>query len=74
MNKMIQLDFFKNDEIEDLRLEIDSVRNMSDKVRKSVHAKIGKLDSAYKALEERLSLIEAFICSDKKAGQRTPLT
>lgn len=59
-----QLDFFPQDksEIDELKNDVQSVKESSDKVRKSIYAKHGELAKKYLELNERLQIIERNIC------------
>jgi hypothetical protein len=62
---MIQLDFFKTDEeliIEDIQKRVEAIKISSDKVRRGTYARLNEQSKILLDLEERLSLIEKYIC------------
>ena len=59
---MLQLDFFEDDEVLRLRMEIEKVKVSNDKVRKSLFGKNGDLVKKYIELDERMKVIERNIC------------
>jgi hypothetical protein len=59
-----QLDFFLPDlsDIDCLRIDVETVKYSSDKVRKSIFARHGELARKYMELHERLQILERNIC------------
>ena len=59
-----QLDFFQDEHspMELIRKDVKGIKESSEKVRKSMFAKHGELYKQYTDLNERISLIEKFIC------------
>ena len=60
-----QLELFPHDkknEIEFLKDEVKTVKESSDKVRKSLFARHGELARKYSELSERLQILEKNIC------------
>jgi len=58
---MIQLDFFLDDEAL-IRLEIEKVRESTEKVRRGMFARHNELAKHFVDLDERLRIIEKHIC------------
>ncbi len=58
---MVQLDFFQNEE-DLLFVEIQKVKESSDKVRKSIYARHNELERKYNDLLHRLDIFERHIC------------
>lgn len=59
---MLQLDLFPQDENDIIRLEINKIRESSDKVRRALFARHGELAKLYLDVNDRLSIIERHIC------------
>lgn len=59
---MLQLDLFPQDENDIMRLEINKIRESTDKVRRGLFARHGELAKLYLDVNERLSIIERYIC------------
>lgn len=62
---VVQLDFFKTHEesrIDALEASFDKVKQSCDKVRKGQFAKIGELNKKIEDLEQRLAILERYIC------------
>ena len=60
-----QLDFFKTAEesrVDALEKSFERVRDSCDKVRKGQFAKIGELNKKITDLEQRLAILEKYIC------------
>lgn len=64
MNIVYQYDLFetKPTELELVKIEIDRVKESSNKVRKGTYCEINKLKNRVLELEERLAIIERNIC------------
>ena len=65
----IQLDLFKTFEqsqIDSLRLEMHTVKQSSEKVRKGLYARNGELTKRMLELEDRLNHIERGLCYAEK--------
>ena len=63
---LVQLDFFRSYEecqIIELTRAFKEVKDSADRVRKSQFAKIGAHEKRIAELEERLELLERFICT-----------
>jgi hypothetical protein len=60
-----QLEFFptETNEIECLKEDVKSVKESTDKVRKSIFARHGELARKYMELNERMQIIERNICA-----------
>ncbi len=62
MNKVLQLDFFEETEITQMKSEIESMSESLNRIRKGLYAKNGSLEKKYQELDERLGIIERNIC------------
>ena len=58
---MIQLDFFLDDEAL-MRLEMEKIRESTEKVRRGMFARHNELAKYYMELDQRLGIIEKNIC------------
>lgn len=64
----VQFDFFKTKEesrIDAVEDGLEKTRISSDKVRRSIFAKVGALEKKLNDYEDRLAIIERNICLDK---------
>lgn len=64
MAKVIQLDFFQDDEISTLKADFEEVKESCNRVRKKQFAEIGKLTKIVNELVERLDILERNICKN----------
>jgi hypothetical protein len=62
---MIQLTFFPEDEVHELRKELVKVKTSNEKVRRAMFARHGELAKMYTDLLDRLEIIERNICKPK---------
>ena len=63
----LQLEFFEEKtEWDLLKEDVESVRESSDKVRKSLFARHAELARKYMELHERLEIMERHICKESK--------
>lgn len=63
---VVQYDFLKTKEEswkEEIEKNIISVKTSSDKVRRGMYAKLGDLQKKNMELEQRLSILEKYICT-----------
>jgi hypothetical protein len=60
---LIQLDFFRDDDISIIRQELDRLKSSNDRLRKALFARHGELAKKYMDVHERLSIIERHICT-----------
>ena len=65
MPKVIQLDFFHDDEMSALKADFKEVKDSCDRVRKKQFAEIGKLTKVVNDLVERLEILERNICKNQ---------
>jgi len=64
---MIQLDFFQShDELDLIRIELKSIKESNDKVRKGMFARHNELAKILLNISERLEIIERNICKGEK--------
>lgn len=64
MPKLIQLDFFEETEISELKAEFQEVKDSCTRVRKKQFAEIGELKKVIGDLVARLEIIERHICKN----------
>lgn len=62
MAKVIQLDFFQDDEMSALKAEFKEIKDSCNRVRKKQFADIGELKKIVNDLTARLEIIERHIC------------
>lgn len=62
MAKVIQLDFFENDGISELKAEFAEVKESCNRVRKKQFAEIGTLKKEILELKEDMEIIKRNIC------------
>jgi hypothetical protein len=60
--KLIQLDFFPEDDLVILRRELIKVKESNEKVRRALFARHGELAKSYLDLLQRLTILEKNIC------------
>lgn len=67
MSKIIQYDLFeaRPTEVDELRIELEQVRESNNKVRKAMFARHGELAKLYINAIERLEILERNICQKK---------
>ena len=62
---MIQLELFPEDEVITLRLEVQKMKETTDKMRKALFARHGDLAKYYLDIAQRLEVLEKNICKGK---------
>ena len=62
---MIQLELFPEDEVITLRLEVQRMKETTDKMRKALFARHGDLAKHYLDIHARLEVLEKNICHTK---------
>ncbi len=63
---MIQLHFFPEDEVASLRMEVLKNKETTDKMRKALFARHGELNKKNMDIEQRLEILERYICQGKQ--------
>lgn len=60
---MIQLEWFRDEDIVVLRMEMEKLKSSNDRMRKALFAKHGELAKNYNELNERINILERNICN-----------
>lgn len=63
---MLQLDFFEQEQVQVLKVEVEKVKKSSESVRRGIFAKHSVLEKMYGELHDRLNIIERNICTGGK--------
>lgn len=70
----VQLEFFPQDEMSQLRHDMKAIKESTDKVRRGMFARHGELSKLVMNLNNRLDILEANICNHGKANEKNLLT